>query len=623
MGHLHRHVAGAVTCLRAKSGQANGRVRAVPGFLPLLWLFAVLGALLAGPAMARQAEPLQLDDSLAEVPAWPAVTILSDPSKQWQLADVLAQGDRFEVPAGAAGTVGLRKDAVWLHIPLAVAAGSDGHWVLDINYAVLNRADVYVVRGDEPAQHLVLGNMQPLADRPMMSRSHAAHLKFDPGSRVDIWMRVETLGGMILPITFQKPSVFHKHAIDEQLLQGLLTGLGAFLVLYSLAQWLGVREPMYWKYALLTTASLTFSITQFGLGSLYLWRDNLWIEEHIAAVVALTACAATFLFVQEVLVGRQARPVFSRIMFTGAGLLALTAVLYVTGLIHVHQVSWVVGTLGLLPALMGLPGAVQRARRGDQVGWYFLVAWLGYFISTFVMVSMIKGRLPANWWTLHSFQLGATLDMILFMRVMSLRLQAIHAEARHAQNERETLLSMAHTDALTGLPNRRGLSTMIEERLAQSSADEMTALYLLDLDGFKQVNDMHGHDVGDELLVAVALRLRRNLREDDVVSRMGGDEFVVAVSGLRSVMQAEALGQQLVRAFQSPFQAGGQECSIGLTAGFVLAPIDGHDFRSLMKAADLAMYAAKDEGKNRVRRGYRRDPPDTPSRPPVSADHTI
>jgi len=568
------------------------------GWITLLW------ALLCGTAVAAPVEPLHLSDSQHEVSAWPAVTMLSDPSREWQLADALAQADRFEVPDGATGTLGLRKDAVWLHIPVEVAADSDGHWVMDLNYAVLNRADVYVVRGDEPAQHWVLGNMQPLAARPMLSRSPAAHLRFDPGTRVDLWIRVETLGGMILPITFQKPSIFHKHAIDEQLLQGLLNGLGIFLVLYSLAQWLSVREPMYWKYALLTTASLMFSITQFGLGSLYLWRDNLWIEARIAAVMALTAAAATFLFIEDVLVGPQKRPVFSRLMFAGASLLGLTAIGYMAGWIHVHQVSWIVGSLGLMPALMGLPGAVRRARQGDPVGWCFLLAWVGYFVSTFVMVSLIKGRLPANGWTLHSFQIGATLDMLLFMRVMSLRLQAMHVEARQAQNERETLLTMAHSDALTGLPNRRGLSAMVEDRLSRAGTDEMTALYLLDLDGFKQVNDVHGHDVGDELLVAVAARLRRNLREDDVVARMGGDEFVVAVSGLRSVVQAETLGQQLVRAFQSPFPIGGRECRVGLTAGFVLAPIDGHDFRALMKAADTAMYQAKDEGKNRVRRGH-------------------
>lgn len=568
----------------------------------LLRGFALLLLLWLRPALALAAEPLLLDDGQARIEAWPAVTLLADESRTMTLADVLAARQRFQAPTGPAATLGLRKDAVWLHLPLQVAPGSDGHWLFDINYAVLNSAEVHVVREGAAPQRFLLGNMQRTAERPFQSRSHALPLQLAPGSRVDLFVRVETLGGMILPITFSKPSAFHAEALREQLLQGLLTGLAVCLLFYSLAQWLSMREAMYVKYALLISGSLAFSVTQFGLGSLYLWPNNLWLEQHVAGLAALVASAGTFLFVDDVLAGPERWRHFSKVMRTGAAALLLSALAYAFDAIHVHTVSIIIGTLGLLPALMGLPGAVMRARQGEPSGWYFLAAWLGYFVATWVMVSVIKGRLPANWWTLHSFQFGATLDMLLFMRVMTLRLQSIHLAARQAANERDALRSLALSDALTGLPNRRGLAQQLDLRLQQARHDQLLALYLLDLDGFKLVNDQHGHEVGDGLLVAVAERLSMRLRSGDIAARLGGDEFVVVADRLANVADAESAGRALLQACEAPFIVSGVECRVGMTVGFVLAPLDGNDARSLMRSADAAMYAGKQSGKNCLRR---------------------
>ena len=492
---------------------------------------------------------------------------------------------------------------MWLRIPVQLAADSRSRWLLEIDYAVLNRIDVHLLRDGQLVQRARLGNLQPYSERPVSSRSHAVLLELEPGARHELLLRVETLGGMILPITFTRLTEFHTRAQDEMLLQGLLTGLGLCLVLYTLAQWVATREPLFLKYALLTFGSLMFSVVQFGLGGMYLWRDQLWLEQHAAGLAALLASAGTFLFVEEVLRGPDVGRHFSRIMFGGAAALALTALLYAAGAIHVHVVSTVIGTLGLLPALMGLPGALRRVRRGDPIGWYFLFAWLGYFVATATMVGVIKGHVDANAWTLHSFQAGATLDMVLFLRVLGLRMKLLHTQALLAVRERDTFVSLAHTDALTGLPNRRGLDNRLAAAMLDCAPDRLLAVYMLDLDGFKQVNDRHGHDVGDELLVQVGQRLQANLRASDVVARLGGDEFVVTAAGLPDEQQARDLGAKLVDAFRAPFElAGARAVGVGLTVGYVLVPLDGHDPVSLLRQADAAMYAGKQGGKGCVRR---------------------
>ena len=577
----------------------------MPTRIALLFRFLLLLLTALWPLQhaAAQASALVLDDGARRIQAWPAVGVLADPGKQLTLADVQAAARRFEPPRQAYATLGLRKEAMWLRLPLQVPASSDGRWLLDIDYAVLNRVDVHVVAGGREIQHGVLGNLQPFSQRPLASRSHAMLLVLPRDSSVELFLRVETLGAMALPITLNKPSAFLQHALDEQLLQGLVTGLGLCLLLYSLMQWATLREQLYLKYFLLTTGSLLFSIYQFGIGAQYLWTDNLWIELHAGGLSALLASGGTFLFVEHALRGPSPLRWFSRVMKLGAALLFATALAYAFDLLHVHQVSNIVGTLGLAPALLGMPGAVSRARRGDQVGWYFLAAWLGYFVSTSIMVGLIKGAVGVNFWTLHSFQFGATLDMLLFMRVIGLRMKAVHAAAQHATRERDTLVSMAHTDALTGLPNRRGLDVALARDLPLCTAQKLLAVYMIDLDGFKDVNDRYGHDVGDELLVAAAGRLQSSLRASDVVARLGGDEFVVTVNGLHDDEQAMEIGRHLLEAFTQPFELSQQRsCHIGLTIGYALVPLDGDDPVQLLKRADAAMYAGKQRGKRCLRR---------------------
>jgi diguanylate cyclase (GGDEF)-like protein len=117
----------------------------------------------------------------------------------------------------------------------------------------------------------------------------------------------------------------------------------------------------------------------------------------------------------------------------------------------------------------------------------------------------------------------------------------------------------------------------------------------LDLDGFKPVNDEHGHDVGDELLVAVARRLQGHVRATDLVARLGGDEFVVVASALESPAQAHDLANKLLDAFHAPFTLSSTKVQVGLTIGYALAPLDAYDATSLLKLADARHVPGKTE----------------------------
>ncbi|MEJ2767002.1 EAL domain-containing protein [Photobacterium sp. MCCC 1A19761] len=166
----------------------------------------------------------------------------------------------------------------------------------------------------------------------------------------------------------------------------------------------------------------------------------------------------------------------------------------------------------------------------------------------------------------------------------------------------QIIWSQANFDALTGLPNRHMfLSQLEQEQRKAHHHGEQLALLFLDLDHFKEVNDTLGHHVGDELLKAVAKRLQHCVKETDTVSRLGGDEFTVILSGQKHARGAEHVSQRILAQFAKPFHIDVETIYISPSIGITLFPEDGTDADTLLKNADQAMYAAKGQGRNSYR----------------------
>ncbi|MBL8467231.1 two-component system response regulator [Methyloversatilis discipulorum] len=163
----------------------------------------------------------------------------------------------------------------------------------------------------------------------------------------------------------------------------------------------------------------------------------------------------------------------------------------------------------------------------------------------------------------------------------------------------EKLNHLAHHDALTGLPNRLLFDDRFERAIEQARrAQQRCILLFLDLDSFKGVNDTLGHGVGDELLRAVSVRLREALRRSDTLARLGGDEFVV-LTGSAQPEDASHLALKLLNALRDPFDLGDEQIRITGSIGIAVFPDHGGDRNVLMRAADIAMYSAKSQGRNR------------------------
>jgi diguanylate cyclase (GGDEF)-like protein len=158
---------------------------------------------------------------------------------------------------------------------------------------------------------------------------------------------------------------------------------------------------------------------------------------------------------------------------------------------------------------------------------------------------------------------------------------------------------LARYDSLTGIPNRQYLRDQLERATNRASRrQKKIALLFLDLDNFKIVNDTLGHQVGDDLLKAAVKRLQDSIRAGDMLARLGGDEFAVLLEDIDGPLELEAVARNIIDRFQKPFNVGPRKLSVTASVGITLYPIDNSDPMALLNNADIAMYQAKEQGRN-------------------------
>ncbi|PVZ71906.1 two-component system response regulator [Pelagibaculum spongiae] len=206
----------------------------------------------------------------------------------------------------------------------------------------------------------------------------------------------------------------------------------------------------------------------------------------------------------------------------------------------------------------------------------------------------LKGRRRKG----DSFPQWLSLSLVRNSRGEAVNALAIAADISRIRDSEQQLDYLATHDPLTDLPNRSHFFDRLRRSIRQRQDPGMLAVMLIDLDRFKIINESLGHPIGDQLLLAVAERLKAELREGDTIARQGGDEFAVVLYGVTRVRAVADLANHLLKQLTAPFQLKEHQLHITSSIGISLCPADGTDAATLLRNAELAMYYAKDQGKN-------------------------
>ena len=617
-------------------------------------LVASFAAMLFPDALAAEAR-LRIDSKREVYPLARNLLFLKDSDKRLTPDAIAALPlDRFS-PASADGTdanFGFTRAGYWFALPLEVANDAPANWLLEIAFSALDRIEVFVPRPGGGFERYVAGDTVPFASRPIDHRHFVFPVTLLAGTRPTIYFCVESAGSVTVPATLWRPAALASHDRKSYSLLNLYYGLLLALALYNLLIWISSREGVFLAYVG-TTLGLALGMSSLdGLANQFLWPD-LPMFGNVALLVGL-AVSGFFgtLFTRAFLGTREAFPAMDRVI------LAFSAVFLLAGLsplVLPYTLGAVVTTLAgpLFAAVAMAAAGMSHARRLPGTRW-FLLSWVLVFAGVSAFAFRILGWLSTNDLTLHAMHIGSGLQALLLSFALADRISATRREREAAQTEalqaREALVEslrrseheledrvaertreldlanaqlrenqqqlerMARYDSLTGAANR----LLLEDRVAQAitrarRSGRGAALLLLDLDGFKMVNDTRGHAAGDQILKALADRMIAAVRESDTVARLGGDEFVVLLEDLETPEHAVAVADKLVAEAKEPFLlAAGGLCWISASIGIAYCPKDGADVHTLLRHADEAMYRVKSSGRNGHRVYSAEDAPDAP-----------
>jgi len=355
------------------------------------------------------------------------------------------------------------------------------------------------------------------------------------------------------PLTYGLGDALDFERIRKKRLLQLTFAVAFSLTLIGLAQF---RYHFFFEgIVLLASAGLSGSV-------IYLARND-YINEGANLLIFLLVATLTILLIQ------------------GAGLRDIA----MFGFVGVVIFSTMIGRPRLTMILLGFITVLCA------------VYGLLYHLNIIIVPEQITGLETA-------FSLAVIFNVIGYA-IISLHRDLVSAAKTITQENQRVLESkaiiehLAHHDSLTNLPNRILAKDRLEHAIINSQRNgHKVAVLFLDLDDFKSTNDSLGHDAGDDLLIQAAQRLEARCRELDTICRIGGDEFLIIAEDLQEEWQASKLAQKILKSFDAPFQLQGGTVTCTTSIGIAIAPTDGSTFESLLKKSDIAMYNAKENGRN-------------------------
>ncbi|MBK7684753.1 MAG: diguanylate cyclase [Rhodocyclaceae bacterium] len=619
----------------------------------LILLLAVVLPTLANMASAMTNVPVSLRPDQSSIALNASVGVLEDPRGELTLEDIKSRTEQFRAPAIESESglnFGYSRSVWWIKIDLQRPLVGTPEWLLEIAFPQLDRIDFFGADGE----HFAAGDTLPAASQQIMHR-HFVFPVFTPravaasqpagdvsastdtanGANATIYLRVASNGILVVPLTLWHSAAFHAETQTSYVMLTLLYGVILMLGLFNLILFKDFGDKVYLNFALYAFAIVFAQFSVNGFAAELLWpRLPEW--GNIAPLVGAAICGCFgMLFTRRFLNTARTAHIFDGAILAFAGLFALSIFtpLFLSAPLVSIQLSFV-ATGGLLVTLLA---AIQGMRQGANSARWFLLASFPLFIAVAATVLRNINILPVSFLTLHGVRISIELHVLILSYALAQRISATQherdalqfeaiktrqelvdvlrqseqqlesrvtertdaleqANARLRENERQ-LKDAAHSDPLTGLANRLLLDVHLQHAIKTARRDKSSfALLLIDLDKFKPVNDTYGHAIGDDVLRAVAQRLRSTVREMDTVARLGGDEFVIVLRSVGNHHDVELVATKITLAIAQPIKVLGVPIEIGASVGIALFEPGLNVLGDLLRRADSAMYEVKKSG---------------------------
>lgn len=562
----------------------------------LRWLFIAAALLCAAPTFGAGADgamPViaidELESRLLRAPAEFQVTPRDTTISELDPAAFRPLRDR-EINRGITGA------AHWVRARLSNESGRSAQsWVLQHETSYLDRLTIFHADNDASLQRTTLSDRAPFDTRLLNYRTLAFPHTTPAGGHTDLYMRLsfDKADSLTLNLRLTRADLFHDASRAENLVYGGFYGIMSAMLLIAVVFSLILRQSVYLYYAAFLAASMVMWALLNGFAYQYLWPTSVYWHNEGFHIVYLVVAITALQFSRRFLKTDQYFPRADRALRVAQWIMAGGIALRLAGVyVPVLGLSFTALMLLIVLPVLGL----MAWRRGMRYARWYCAAWLFYGIGLgFSVLSAGTSVLAWGMTPLIYAQAGSVVEAGCLLMALGERLVGWDRARRHA-------LEIANQDPLTGLGNRRALDQAFDRLEAEVGASGIPVfLAFIDLDHFKPINDRHGHDAGDAVLIHIADILRSASRPDDVCIRYGGEEFALLVQA-RHLDQAVEITERIRVEFErSPTRCGDIELHHTLTAGISLAisPHGDMERSEAIRRADAALYEGKHRGRNR------------------------
>jgi diguanylate cyclase (GGDEF)-like protein len=554
----------------------------------------LLFSILPGRAAATAANPPVPASLPSDEPIGRYASYLKEVDGRLTLDQAISAYDRGAFSAGRSHVLnfGIGSQPVWIHFSVANATKGPLPRRLSIETAWLDEVDVYFRHAGKTVADYQVGDRKAFALRPVDSRYYKFDHVFAPGVS-DVFVRVQTPDPMVMPIYLRSAQQAQACETQQDYSYGFLYGFLFALLAYNIMLYAGLRDPRYILYSLYLGMFLLMNISYTGHGFRWIWPTHTGWEQWSNPILMVLYGASGLFFALRFL---DTRRFFPRAHNAVLGYLGVAGSLLLLAILFGSQRYALLVSFTFVFLFTGIMLAMgaMAVHSGHRAARYFLLAAFSAMVGAATTALSVSGFIPFNIWTYRAVDIGMLLDATLLAL-------ALTYQFRVGQKERYRAEQLARVDPLTGVNNRRAfydITTPIWNIATRH--DHNLSVVLLDIDNFKRINDVHGHACGDEVLIATASLLKNSIRDQDVIARWGGEEFILLLPET-DLPEAAGLAERLRSAIASTrLNCDGAE--IDMTASFGVAQ-RGPNQRSLdalISVADNYLYQAKDLGRNRV-----------------------
>lgn len=413
-----------------------------------------------------------------------------------------------------------------------------------------------------------------------------------------LYIEVETPYTLQFSVTLYSNQLFIKSGLILFLIVGFCTGTLISMLLYNLFLYFSVRERQYLYYVFYVTAQLIYQCSLFGLINYLFPGIRYFLFSYISILSALMMISILF-FTMNFLNTSVTAPGHHR------GMKILIIISIITVIMTLMSYRWIANILQYLAAQAGIVTVLTASAASIKYGFkpakYFLAANIVFFICASLFIFRIYNIIPNNEFTMHAVFFGSAAESILLSFALGYRIKVMKVEESRLRESEKKLHVMSVTDDLTGLYNKRFFNSSIDDYIRSYMEDDVPiSLLMLDVDHFKLFNDTYGHPEGDIVLANLGMIIMASLRERDLPSRYGGEEFAVILHNADAavaMITAERIRSRFEEKTVQPLP--GIKVSVTVSIG-VSQYRTGETKEELIRRCDQALYEAKNSGRNRI-----------------------